>query len=184
MIVNSIHMPIPEFEGEPHQYWLPPGIHSCTRAEVEARFVYNAQRRKVWEYLVVFLNRLHDAGGTLEHVILDGSFVTGRAEPGDVDGCCMILPDDLQRMLDNASDNALLFFLTETETAKRVFGVHMFVCGDQGSYDWFCEYFRRGEAGTGLRDADPIRDPAGLSKPTEKGILRVDYRDFINGGVA
>jgi hypothetical protein len=67
--------------------------------DVEARFVYNEQRHKVWRYFTYVLDRIRDLGGRVEEILVDGSFVTGREHPGDVDAACLVPPDELRALL-------------------------------------------------------------------------------------
>ena len=73
---------IPEFDQDG---LLPPGVHPCTWAELEARYGSTRHRRELLAGLKQALLALKRAGcGT---AFIDGSFVTDRAVPGDFDGC-------------------------------------------------------------------------------------------------
>src|SRR5262245_13330602 len=64
---------------------LPPGVHSATLEEIEATFVTNRQRRRLFAGLVTAAGKLRHAGcGT---IYLDGSFVTAKPIPNDYDAC-------------------------------------------------------------------------------------------------
>ena len=175
-------VPIPDLVGTTIPYWLPPGTHDCSRVEVEDRFVYNAERRKVWRYFVFFVERMRDLGGDLDNIIVDGSFVTGRKEPGDVDACCLLEPPKLRAMLNGSPDaDALMFFLSKPHEAKRLFGVHVFAHASQQDFDRFVKFFGEGQQPHGLRDPDPQKDPPGVTKPAAKGLLRVSLANFFGG---
>ncbi len=66
---------------------LPEGIHDCTLAEARARFggFQGSDRRpNLWSRFVEF----HDeakASGIVDEVVLDGSFVTAKPAPNDID---------------------------------------------------------------------------------------------------
>jgi len=62
---------------------LPPGVHEGTLAEVRTRYGYNPKRRAILEGLSEVLERL--AGKGVQTVWIDGSFVTSKLRPGDVD---------------------------------------------------------------------------------------------------
>lgn len=64
---------------------LPPGVHLATLNEVESAFATNPKRRKLFIGFVDASNQLRLAGCTM--IYLDGSFVTGKPNPGDFDGC-------------------------------------------------------------------------------------------------
>lgn len=64
---------------------LPPGIHPASLAEIEAAFATNARRRDLFAGLVNGISLLNHAGCI--RVYLDGSYVTGKPQPGDFDAC-------------------------------------------------------------------------------------------------
>lgn len=64
---------------------LPPGVHASDLDEVKAVFATNARRRDLFDGLVKALMRLKLAG--CRTVYLDGSYVTGKPNPGDFDAC-------------------------------------------------------------------------------------------------
>jgi hypothetical protein len=77
---------IPPFEDNGY---LPPGIHSATLDEIEARFGRESELRRVQLESLRWLINL--AGGAeVERVVLDGSFVTDSIEPNDID-CVLLL---------------------------------------------------------------------------------------------
>jgi hypothetical protein len=63
---------------------LPPGDHECVLAEVEAAFVFNERRRDLWQQLLSYLGEL-GSFDRITAIYLDGSFVTDKADPGDID---------------------------------------------------------------------------------------------------
>ncbi len=79
-------MPIPEW----NEYGiLPEGIHDCAIDEVGVRFGFNEHRQQLIDGLTGAINWL----GTMppiESLILDGSFVTDKEKPGDIDAVAMI----------------------------------------------------------------------------------------------
>jgi hypothetical protein len=64
---------------------LPPGVHTATWKQIVARLGFSARRKKLLKGLREALRLLKAAGCRL--VCLDGSFVTGKLEPGDYDAC-------------------------------------------------------------------------------------------------
>src|SRR4051812_27786012 len=72
--------------------YLPPGIHPATIDEVDARFGRDPEIRRVQlESLRWLLDAARQHGAS--RLVIDGSFVTDRPEPNDVD-CVVLLPDD------------------------------------------------------------------------------------------
>ena len=77
---------------------LPPGIHDAEDwSEVVRRFGGTVRRAELLGKLRLGLNSLRDAG--CPWVLLDGSFVTSKPDPNDVDGCWQLEPTmDLTRL--------------------------------------------------------------------------------------
>lgn len=70
---------------------LPPGIHTATLADIEARFAVQSDLRKVQMESVRWMVDLAVRAG-VERIVLNGSFVTDIIEPNDVD-CVLLVPD-------------------------------------------------------------------------------------------
>ena len=71
-------------EGAPWSV-LPEGVHELSLTEFITLFVTNPIRRKQFSGLINALKNLKCAG--CSKVYIDGSFVTGKPEPGDYDAC-------------------------------------------------------------------------------------------------
>lgn len=63
--------------------YLPDGLHTMSLAQVSAAFTWNARRLWLNTGLVRAATALRGAG--CRTIILDGSFVTAKEEPGDYD---------------------------------------------------------------------------------------------------
>lgn len=77
-------MPIPSLDANG---FLPVGVHDCTPAEIKARFGFfqgSDRRPRLFEKLEMFLSEAARTG-VVVGVVVDGSFVTGKAEPNDID---------------------------------------------------------------------------------------------------
>jgi hypothetical protein len=71
--------------------YLPPGVHPATLEEIAARFGREAELRQVQMDSLRWLgDAVRRAGGL--RLIVNGSFVTDRAEPNDVDCAVLIGP--------------------------------------------------------------------------------------------
>ena len=64
---------------------LPKGVHPATLEEVIERFGGNEQRRKLLKGLTEALILLRSAG--CRRVFINGSFVTSKQRPNDIDVC-------------------------------------------------------------------------------------------------
>ena len=80
---------IPHYNDEGY---LPPGIHPATLEEIAARFGRESELRQVQmeslRWLIDFVQR---AGA--KRIVVNGSFVTDKLEPNDVDCVVLIEPD-------------------------------------------------------------------------------------------
>lgn len=77
-------MPIPALNADG---FLPEGIHECTLDEVHARFgVFQRSDRRplLWAKLLEFLREV-EASVIVEAVLVNGSFVSGKPDPNDID---------------------------------------------------------------------------------------------------
>ncbi|HEX2477614.1 MAG TPA: hypothetical protein VHK01_22850 [Lacipirellulaceae bacterium] len=68
--------------------YLPPGIHSATLDEIDARFGHQSELRRVQMESVRWMVDLAVKAG-VERIVLNGSFVTDIIDPNDVD--CVLL---------------------------------------------------------------------------------------------
>ena len=67
--------------------WLPEGIHDCTLEETAARFgvFQRSDRRPQLKAQFLKFVRAARAGGMVEPIFVDGSFVTAEPVPNDID---------------------------------------------------------------------------------------------------
>jgi hypothetical protein len=85
-------MPIPPLD---EAGLLPPGVHDCTMEEVEqvfARFQRSDQRIRLFEKLKAYLKEVRSTGFAVA-LLIDGSFVTSKEEPEDIDLILVLKPD-------------------------------------------------------------------------------------------
>jgi hypothetical protein len=96
--------------------YLPPGIHKATLREFEKRFCeQTAERRELFVKFGNLLSLLEKHKNMILHIIIDGSFVTLKPNPGDMD-IILILAKDF----DFESPEAL-----RLQRAKAVFNIHL-----------------------------------------------------------
>lgn len=76
-------MPIPEFRNDG---WLPEGHHRATWEEIETVFggETGSRRNRIIQQLLIWRNKLREKGIT-GLLVLNGSFVSSKKEPGDFD---------------------------------------------------------------------------------------------------
>lgn len=169
-------MAIPDFADG---YHLPPGEHACTFDEAKDKFALSTDaRRQVWECFENLITRFRHLNIMPSVVLIDGSFVTGRNVPEDVDFACLIEPDKIRAALNSSINqhdkNAILLLLNPYNQGpvRDMFGAHALVVDNNAGLNYWSDFFRRGGA-NGLREPDPQRDPDWVVKPAEKGILKV-----------
>jgi len=77
-------MPIPSLD---EHGFLPAGVHECTLDEIKAKFgafQRSDRRPQLFARLEAFLSEAK-ASGLVVSVVVDGSFVTAKHEPNDID---------------------------------------------------------------------------------------------------
>ena len=79
---------LPEFN---KKGYLPPGLHRSNFTEVRQRFGNTDKRQDLLRNLHNFVNVARKVGAI--KLILDGSFVTDKKEPNDIDAI-LVVPDD------------------------------------------------------------------------------------------
>src|SRR6478672_2002982 len=92
--------------------FLPPGVHSATLSEIEARFARASELRRVQMESVRWMVDLARRAG-VQRIVLNGSFVTDTMEPNDVD--CVLLTAASE--VDAAAEEELLKGLPFLEIA-------------------------------------------------------------------
>jgi hypothetical protein len=89
--VVSAPMPIPPLD---EHGLLPPGVHHCTLEEIRARFgsfQESDRRPQLFARLTAFLSEAQ-AARLVASVVVDGSFVTAKPEPNDIDLIVVVAP--------------------------------------------------------------------------------------------
>ena len=92
---------IPELNDEGY---LPPGIHPATLPEIRERFGQKSELRSVQMESLLWLVELARRAG-VRRIVVNGSFVTDKLEPNDVD-CVLLVEEGFPR--DDAAEAELL----------------------------------------------------------------------------
>ncbi|MBA2535757.1 MAG: hypothetical protein H0V21_12180 [Rubrobacter sp.] len=125
---------------------LPPGIHETDLGELEEKMGWSRKRQGLFETLEEALGLMATCGVIRVH--LDGSFVTDKDRPNDVDGCCDLAEDvsaeDLERLTPIFPPN-----LSNRAEAKRRFRVDLFPAAatELGSGQPFLLFFQTDHEG-------------------------------------
>lgn len=146
-------MPIPPLD---QNGFLPVGVHDCTLDELKARFgsfQQSDQRPKLFARLEAFLSEAK-ASRLVVSVVVDGSFVTAKPDPNDIDLILVVAPDH-----SFAVDlSPLEYGILSKRRVHRRYGFDLLVaCDDSDEYRRYVRFFQQ------------IRFAPGLAK----GILRL-----------
>ena len=133
---------IPDFRDDGY---LPEGLHLATEAETTFRFGCGTRRCR---RLILRLRcRLDLSRLTHAHrFLVDGSFVTAKQEPGDIDAV-VFLAGDFERQIADGSDAALeLEEMLLTRRPEEIFAA-------EDAHDWndWVEFFSRTREADGRR---------------------------------
>jgi hypothetical protein len=138
---------------------LPPGVWTCTLAEVSSRFATTPHRRRLWEGMQRFISGHLPAVPGVAGLYIDGSFTTDKARPSDIDIVadlsCIEQPDALLQALRARLQHSQL---------KRTYGVDFWIKHPELPND-LAAFFQQ----IGDRKAAQL----GLHPTHPKGILKV-----------
>jgi hypothetical protein len=125
---------IPEFRADGY---LPEGLYLASEAEVTFRFGASTRRRR---WLILRVRRwieLARATG-VRQLLIDGSFVTAKKEPNDVDAV-VLLPQTFEEQIEGASPPALE--LEELLLTRRP--EELFAAEDETDWNDWVHFFSR-----------------------------------------
>ncbi len=133
---------IPEFRSDGY---LPPGLYSATEAEILFRFGAPTRRRR---RLALRVRRWIELARKTcaRRLLLDGSFVTAKDEPNDVDAV-VLLSTTFQDLLDESMEAALE--LEEMLLTRR--HEEIFAAEDDTDWQEWAEFFSRTREADGRR---------------------------------
>jgi Family of unknown function (DUF6932) len=123
---------------------LPQGIHPAASEEIVTRLGGTPVREHLLARLRSGLDNLRDAG--VPWALVNGSFVTDKLAPNDVDGCWEYVPGVDLVTLDPAF---LLRSQADRVALKAGYGMDFFIAGviESGSGQPFTEFFQVGRDG-------------------------------------
>ncbi len=138
---------------------LPPGVHDATLAEVEQAFGSRNDRRvELFQKLTQFLD-VARALGLFQAVITDGSFVTDKDAPGDIDAVLLLPRADLAKLTGHPNRLQIL----DQHAVKAQYEIHLFV--DPLPAGHWTNFFQH------LKPADALARK--LPPTTRRGVLKV-----------
>lgn len=146
-------MPIPELNSDG---LLPPGLFDCSLPEIQSRFgsfQHSDQRPRLFARLQQLITAMK-ASRLFGALIIDGSFVTAKPAPDDIDLVAMLQPGQNFEQDLPMSEYALL----SRAMLRRRYGFDVVVAeADSSLYRTYIEFFSR------VREAPELR----------KGLLRL-----------
>lgn len=125
--------------------YLPEGVYVCSEAEVMFRFGSSGRRRR---RLVLRLRRWVALGRQIgaRRLLVDGSFVTAKDEPHDID-TVILLPSDFQQQIVHEYEPALeLEAMLLTRRPEEIFAAE-----DNTDWEEWVEFFSRTREPDGRR---------------------------------
>lgn len=163
---------IPDFIDD---YFLPSGVYECGLDEAEERFAYNEIRREKWKQFLRLMDRLIELKLKPNAILIDGSFVTRRDAPGDVDFVAYIPLETARSALqapDQHDKNGINILLNKTNqlAIRDMLGVHLLLAATEEAFNSWETFFQQ------VRDPDPNRDPNWVKKPIKKGIIKIVFK--------
>ena len=132
-------MPIPPFNKDA---FLPPGVHDCTLEELRQRFgMFQGTdwRPKLFARLEILVDSARRSG-LFCAVIVNGSFVTGKSHPNDID-LVLVLKPGHDFLAEVTPDQ---YNLLQARAVQRKFGFDSFLA-EEGTDDYVdaVEFFQR-----------------------------------------
>ena len=133
---------IPDFRDDGY---LPEGLYVATEAEVTFRFGSHTPRRK---RLALRLRRWIDLARAVSarRLFVDGSFVTAKPEPNDVDAVVWLPPDFVARVSNGNLEAMELETMLLTRRPEEIFAAE-----DRRDWDDWLEFFSRTREPDGRR---------------------------------
>jgi len=115
---------------------LPAGKYEMTIAEFETKFAYNITRKGLFNKLIKLIEDLKNIG--CQTLYIDGSYVTNKVFPGDMDICWEMDGVDL------AKAKPMLPALFDRSLQKSVYGADIFPANimERNSMKLFIDFFQ------------------------------------------
>ena len=142
---------------------LPEGLHLCTLEEVKAafgQFRRSDQRPRLTERLARYIQDARNSG-VVSAIVIDGSYVTAKDEPGDIDLILALRPDfDL-----TAEMRPLEYNIQSKSMVRKLYGFDVLPAEDGSeAYQRFLDFFSRVK----------LNDPDQQTSQERKGVLRIE----------
>ena len=142
---------------------LPEGLHLCTLEEIKAafgQFRRSDQQPRLTERLTRFMQDAQNSD-VVSAIVIDGSYVTAKEEPGDIDLIVALRPD-----FDLTAEMRPLEYNIQSKTMDRkLYGFDVLPAVDGSeTYQRFLDFFSRVK----------LTDPDQKTNQGRKGVLRIE----------
>lgn len=142
---------------------LPEGVHLCTLEEVRkafGQFRRSDRRPQLTEQLTRYIQDARNSR-VVSAVLIDGSYVTSKEEPGDIDLIVALRPDlDLTTEL-----RPLEYNIQSKAMVRKLYGFDVLPAVDgSDTYQRFLDFFSRVK----------LNDPDQRTTQERKGLLRIE----------
>lgn len=142
---------------------LPEGLHLCTLEEVKAafgQFRRSDRRPQLTERLARYIQDARNSG-VVSAIVIDGSYVTNKEEPGDIDLIVALRPDlDL-----TAEMRPMEYNIQSKPMVRKLYGFDVLPAVDGSeTYQRFLDFFSRVK----------LSDPDQHTSQVHKGVLRIE----------
>jgi hypothetical protein len=125
--------------------YVPDGLYRASEAEITFRFgASNRRRRRLALRLRRWIGLAREVGG--KRLLVDGSFVTAKHDPDDVDAV-LLLPNDFEQQIQ--AGIAAAIELEEMLLTRRP--EEIFAAEDQADWNEWIEFFSRTREADGRR---------------------------------
>ena len=131
---------------------LPPGIYNCDLEEIKQRLTYNQRRQQLFDGLQRYID-IWVGSQFLSEVYVDGSFVTAKDEPGDID--LLLVPTQEALALQGTElDEMLRTYCIDRDFTKQEYGCEAFPALPEANLVEWLDFFGH----------DKINRPRGIIK--------------------
>jgi hypothetical protein len=142
---------------------LPEGLYICTLEEVKmsfGQFRRSDRRPQLTERLTRYVQDARNSG-VVSAIVIDGSYVTAKDEPGDIDLIVALRPDfDL-----TAEMRPMEYNIQSKTMVRKLYGFDVFPAVDGSeTYQRFLDFFSRVK----------LNDPDQNTSQDRKGALRIE----------
>lgn len=117
---------------------LPPGLHDTSISEIRSTLGFTARRDGLVDGLERYIH-VWDSSKSLDHLIIDGSFVTSKPEPCDID---MILVPHRRALFSSTFGDLAKALCYDRPFTKAEFGCEAFVVASSADLDAWLNFFK------------------------------------------